>query len=74
MTIVHGVRWPATSSTGEELEQAARTDPAFSYVPIVSRESDRARWSGLTGTCSRRSRGARSRRHACHVFCAATRR
>ena len=49
MTVVHGVRWPADLAYRGELEHAAKTDPAFAYVPIVSREPDPARWSGLRG-------------------------
>jgi ferredoxin--NADP+ reductase len=49
MAIVHGVRRPADLVYRAELEQAAKKDPGFVYLPIVSREQDPARWSGLTG-------------------------
>lgn len=49
MAIVHGVRTPQDLVYRAELEEAARKDPAFVYVPIVSREKDAARWSGLRG-------------------------
>jgi ferredoxin--NADP+ reductase len=49
MAIVHGVRTPADLCYQRELEEAAREDPGFAYLPIVSREQDPARWSGLRG-------------------------
>lgn len=49
MAIVHGVRRPADLVYRRELEQAAREDPAFVYLPIVSREKDPGRWGGLSG-------------------------
>ncbi|MBK7642364.1 MAG: ferredoxin--NADP reductase [Planctomycetes bacterium] len=49
MVIVHGVRQVADLVYRKELEEAARKDPAFVYLPIVSREKDPARWSGLAG-------------------------
>lgn len=45
MVIVHGVRHVSDLCYRAELEQSAREDPSFSYLPLVSRE----RWSGLTG-------------------------
>ena len=68
MTIVHGVRWPADLVYRDELEQAARSDPGFAYVPIVSRESDRARWSGLTGRVQQALGGSEISPQSCHVF------
>jgi len=49
MAIVHGVRHVADLCFRRELEEAARTDADFVYLPLVSRENDPARWSGLRG-------------------------
>jgi ferredoxin--NADP+ reductase len=49
MLIVHGVRHVADLCYRRELEESARKDPGFVYLPLVSREKDPARWSGLTG-------------------------
>ncbi len=49
MTIVHGVRNVADLCYRKELEAAAKSDPDFVYLPLVSREKDPARWSGLAG-------------------------
>jgi ferredoxin--NADP+ reductase len=49
MAIVHGVRTPTDLCFRKELEESAKKDASFVYVPIVSREKDRSRWSGLTG-------------------------
>lgn len=49
MVIVHGVRTPADLVYRKELEESAKKDPAFVYLPIVSREKDPVRWNGLTG-------------------------
>jgi ferredoxin--NADP+ reductase len=49
MAIVHGVRTVEDLVYRAELERAAHSEPGFSYLPVVSREKDPARWSGLTG-------------------------
>jgi len=49
MAIVHGVRAVADLCFRKELEAAAKSDPDFVYLPLVSREKDPARWSGLSG-------------------------
>lgn len=68
MTIVHGVRQVADLCFRRELEEAARQDADFAYVPIVSRERDRTRWSGLTGRVQQALAGSEISPHGCHVF------
>ena len=64
MTIVHGVRHVSDLCYRAELEQSAREDPSFSYLPIVSRE----RWSGLTGRVQQVLGDSEIAPERCHVF------
>jgi ferredoxin--NADP+ reductase len=47
--VVHGARTPDELGYRELLEQRARTDAAFGYVPIVSRPRSEHAWTGLRG-------------------------
>jgi ferredoxin/flavodoxin---NADP+ reductase len=76
MAILHGVREVADLCYRQELEQAARSDPSFVYLPLVSRESDPARWSGSKGRVQQLLESARLQELArielspqgCHVL------
>ena len=48
LTLLHGVAFEAELAARAELEERARVDPSFRYVPILSRERG-ARWSGARG-------------------------
>lgn len=47
--LIHGVRSPDELGYRTELLERASQDPAFVYVPVVSRAQPRDGWSGLTG-------------------------
>ena len=49
MAIVHGVRQIVDLCYRKELEEAAQSEMRFVYLPIVSREKDSERWSGVRG-------------------------
>ena len=64
MTIVHGVRHVSDLCYRAELEESARADPLFSYLPIVSREG----WSGRTGRVQQALAGSEITPQRSHVF------
>lgn len=47
--LIHGVRHVSDLGYRDELEWLAERDPAFHYVPIVSRAAPEEPWSGLRG-------------------------
>ncbi len=47
--LIHGVRSPDELGYRSELLERASQDPAFVYVPVVSRPQARDAWSGLSG-------------------------
>lgn len=47
--LIHGVRQVSDLGYRDELERLAEHDPAFRYVPIVSRATPDVPWSGLRG-------------------------
>ncbi len=74
--IVHGARTSEELGYRAELEDAARSDGSFRYVPVASREPDGSAWTGLRGhvqallegdACSRLA-GLPPDPAGCHVF------
>ena len=59
LAIVHGVRSPGDLGYREELEARERIDPAFRYLPVVSRETEG--WPGLRGRVQAALEGDRFR-------------
>lgn len=49
LTLINGVRYARDLGYRAELEQVAREDSDFRYIPIVSREPLGSDWHGLTG-------------------------
>jgi ferredoxin--NADP+ reductase len=76
VVLVNGVRHAYDLGYRTELEELARDDPDFRYVPIVSRETEDSPWSGLRGHVQTVLDEARFRELAgfelnpqtCHVF------
>jgi ferredoxin--NADP+ reductase len=49
LVIIHGVRRVNELGYRQELEEAIRSDPTVSYIPVVSREPADSDWPGLRG-------------------------
>jgi len=72
--LIHGVRYEADLGYRAELEERAKSDASFRYVPLVSREPET--WKGLKGRVQTVLEGARLREIAgmeldpasCHVY------